>query len=153
MPTDKIVIIELPRTLKATARGNKFKKELAAIIADLGYSVQIEEPYSIDCNAGPIKIDIVCNVILGIEVKIYMDTNMAYKYEAPIKDIITDNKVHPTHWVAICGQDAGGFAWLERHNISCLSFEAPRSAKAGALESVHVNLTTLKAFIDASTSI
>ncbi len=153
MSTDKIVIIELPPPPKATARGNKFKKELAAIIDDLGYSVQIEEPYNIDCNAGPIKIDIVCNVILAIEVKIYMDTNMAYKYEAPIKDIITDNKIHPTHWVAICGQDAGGFAWLERHNIPCLSFEEPRSAKAGALESIHVNLTTLKNFIDASTSV
>lgn len=145
-------VIQIPSTLSKNKRGKKFKEDLAAIIVDLGFSVEIEKPYEIIGNTRPIKLDIVVNSILSIETKLYMDTNMAYKYVAPMADIQTDNEVSPQHWAAICVQDANGFPWLQRHGVSCLAFEHSRRAKE-VIELVHVNLTTLKAFIDASTSI
>ena len=148
MPTT----IEIPSTLSKNKRGKKFKEDLAAIIIDLGFSVEIEKPYKIIGNTRPIKLDIVVNSILSIETKLYMDTNMAYKYVAPMADIQTDNEVSPQYWAAICVQDANGFPWLQRHDVSCLAFEHLRRGKE-VIELVHVNLTTLKDFIDASTSI
>ena len=145
-------IIEIPSTLSKNKRGKQFKEDLASIIADLGFSVELEKPYVIIGNTRPIKLDIVVNSILSIETKLYMDTNMAYKYVAPMGDIQTDNEVSPQHWAAICVQDANGFPWLQRHGVHCLAFE-PRRRSREVIKSVHVNLTTLKEFINAAITV
>ena len=144
--------IKLPRELTANQRGKHLKNSLAEIIKNLGYKVDIEKPYVIKGNDGSLKIDLVINDVIAVETKLYIDTNMAYKYVGPIEDIQTDNDNPPTVWTVIVAQDAGGFPWLQRHNVRCLSLLNTKRTSKDIVESIEVNPLQLKAFIDAALS-
>ena len=115
--------VDLTTVSSKNQRGNALKLALADVLTSLGFEVEIEKPYYIKGNASPIKIDLVVNSTLGIEDKLYMDTNMAYKFVGPMPEIAEDNDNAPTKWAALCGQDAGGFSFLKRRGIHCLALD------------------------------
>jgi hypothetical protein len=115
--------VDLTTVSSKNQRGNALKLALADVLTSLGFKVEIEKSYYIKGNSNSIKIDLVVNGILGIEDKLYMDTNMAYKFVGPMPEIVEDNDNAPTKWAAVCGQDAGGFAFLQRRGIHCLALD------------------------------
>ena len=83
-------LVDLTSASSKNQRGNVLKLALADALTSLGFTVKIEKPYHIVGNKSPIKIDLVVNGVLGIENKLYMDTNMAYKFVGPMPEIAED---------------------------------------------------------------
>ena len=139
--------IDLTTVTSKNQRGNHFKIKLAEVIKSLGFTVDIERPYTIKCNTKPIRIDLVVNSILGLETKLYMDTNMAYKYVGPMPEIQTDNNDAPTKWAAVCGQDAGGFAFLRSRSIPCFAVNNLIRSSRDIINEFHIHHDELEVFI------
>ena len=140
-------IVDLTTATSKNQRGNVLKHTLAEILESLGFTVEIERPYHIKGNSAPIKIDLVVNGILGIEGKLYMDTNMAYKFVGPMPEIQSDNQDAPQKWAVLCGQDAGGFSFLKRRNITCLAIDKTIRSSANIKQQFVINSDELECFI------
>lgn len=140
-------LVDLTTASSKNQRGNVLKHSLASIIESFGFKVDIERPYQINGNASPLKIDLVVNDILGIEDKLYMDTNMAYKFVGPIPEIMLDNADAPTKWAALCGQDAGGFSFLNRKGIPCLALDKSMRCSSNVKQQFTINHDELECFI------
>lgn len=140
-------LVDLTSATSKNQRGNILKLALADVLTFLGFTVEIEKPYHIVGNKSPIKIDLVVNKILGIENKLYMDTNMAYKFVGPMPEIAEDNSHSPTKWAALCGQDAGGFAFLKRRGISCLAFNSEMRCSQNVKQQFVIDHNQLEYFI------
>ena len=140
-------LVDLSTVSSKNQRGNILKLKLAEVLRELGFTVNVEQGYTIKGNSGPIKIDLVVNDVLGIEDKLYMDTNMAYKFVGPMPEIESDNKDAPKKWATICGQDAGGFAFLKRRNISCLALDKTMRHSKDVKQQFIINHYELECFI------
>tara|TARA_R100001530_G_scaffold52615_2_gene38847 strand:- start:178 stop:630 length:453 start_codon:yes stop_codon:yes gene_type:complete len=140
--------VDLTTALSKNQRGNLLKRELAKVLRSLGFTVEIEKPYNIRCNSNPIRIDLVINNILGLENKLYMDTNMAYKFVGPMPEIVQDNpRTAPTRWAALCGQDAGGFPFLRNRAIPCYALDESKRCSSNVKQEFGINHDRLEAFI------
>lgn len=139
--------VDLTTASSKNQRGNVLKLALADVLKSLGFKVEIEKPYYIKGNSNPIKIDLVVNDTLGIEDKLYMDTNMAYKFVGPMPEIIEDNSNAPTKWAALCGQDAGGFAFLKRRGIQCLALDSEMRCSGNVKQHFVIDHDQLECFI------
>ena len=140
-------IVDLSSVSSKNQRGNLLKIKLAEVLKSLGFKVDIERGYIIKGNSSLLKIDLVVNDKLGIEDKLYMDTNMAYKFVGPMPEIESDNPDSPTKWAAICGQDAGGFSFLNRRNIPCLALDKSMRCSSNVKQQFTINHDELKCFI------
>lgn len=140
-------LVDLTTVSSKNQRGNALKLALADVLTSLGFKVEIEKPYYIKGNSNQIKIDLVVNGTLGIEDKLYMDTNMAYKFVGPIPEITEDNDNAPTKWAALCGQDAGGFAFLNRRGIHCLALDNEMRCSGNIKQQFVIDHDQLECFI------
>lgn len=140
-------LVDLTSASSKNQRGNVLKLALADALTSLGFTVKIEKPYHIVGNKSPIKIDLVVNGVLGIENKLYMDTNMAYKFVGPMPEIVEDNENPPTKWAALCGQDAGGFAFLKRRSIPCLALDTETRCSQNVKHQFVIDHDQLECFI------
>lgn len=140
-------LVDLTSASSKNQRGNVLKLALADVLTSLGFTVEIEKPYHIDGNKSPIKIDLVVNGSLGIEDKLYMDTNMAYKFVGPMPEIAEDNEDAPIRWAALCGQDAGGFAFLKRRGIPCLALHPEMRCSQNVKQQFVIDHDQLECFI------
>jgi hypothetical protein len=139
--------VDLTTASSKNQRGNVLKLALADVLTSLGFEVEIEKPYCIKGNSNPIKIDLVVNGTLGIEDKLYMDTNMAYKFVGPMPEIAEDNADAPTKWAALCGQDAGGFSFLKRRGIHCLALDNEMRCSGAVKQQFVIDHDQLECFI------
>ena len=139
--------VDLTTVSSKNQRGNLLKLKLAEVLRSLGFTVDIEKGYVIEGNSSLIKIDLVVNNTLGIEDKLYMDTNMAYKFVGPMPEIASDNVDAPTKWAAICGQDAGGFSFLKRRDIPCLALDKSMRCSADVKQQFTIDHDELECFI------
>jgi len=140
-------LVDLTTATSKNQRGNVLKLALADVLVSLGFTVEVEKPYRIKGNSQPIRIDLVVNGTLGIEDKLYMDTNMAYKFVGPMREIAEDNEDAPTKWAALCGQDAGGFSFLKRRNIPCLALDPEMRCSNNVKQQFVIDHTQLEYFI------
>ena len=140
-------LVDLTTASSKNQRGNVLKLALADVLVSLGFTVEVEKPYYIDGNKSPIRVDLVVNGTLGIEDKLYMDTNMAYKFVGPMPEIKEDNEDAPTKWAALCGQDAGGFAFLRRRDIPCLALDPELRCSQNVKQQFVIDHDHLECFI------
>lgn len=143
----KTTTVDLTTVSSKNQRGNLLKHTLADVLRSLGFTVEIEKSYHIKGNSSPIRIDIVVNGVLGIENKLYMDTNMAYKFVGPMPEIESDNTNSPTKWAALCGQDAGGFGFLKRRGISCHALDKTIRCSSNVKQQFVIDHDELECFI------
>ena len=139
--------VDLTSVKTKNQRGNLLKERLAEVLKLMGFTVEIEKPYTIHCNLNPIKIDLVINEILGIETKLYMDVCMAYKYVGPMPEIQKENSNAPFKWAALCGQDAQGFAFLRHRGIPCLALDDTIRTSNDVKQQFIINHNQLEVFV------
>jgi len=143
----KVTTVDLTTASSKNQRGNLLKHNLADALRSLGFKVELEKPYYIEGNSSPIKIDLVVNDVLGIECKLYMDTNMAYKFVGPMPEVESDNDNAPTKWAALCGQDAGGFSFLKRRGLNCLALDKTIRCSSNVKQQFVIDHDKLECFI------
>ena len=134
-------------------RGSELKLFLAGALRNLGFEVEVEARvyYTANGTQKYIHHDItITNTFpkIVLEIKVYMDTNMAWKFIGPQPLL---NKLYPGQYkyAAIIGQDASGADICIEHDNPVLVLDKNSRKTDDPLEVIQLDMTSLREFIDA----